>query len=320
MASVASSSITSSDMSLLAVVDLGSNSLKVSVVEAATRREMARASEAVRIFPTTLGEFTLARETQVAAAEAVRRLVEFARAQGASTIAILGTSAVRECANRSEFGALIRATVGLPLTVISGEVEARLVAAGIRTDPAFAGCPRLTVFDLGGGSLEVATLHGSQVSLARSFPLGAVRLTHGYLRGGDAVVDELDQSSIRDHLMRTLSPVLPPRLAETGLVVGAGGVFSAVALHLEALGEPIVDGRLPTLRIRELKDKLCALPLAERRAVPGIPSDRADIMPAALLTVCVLADLTGAESFHLTHRGLRHGMVELMLGPSGPLA
>jgi exopolyphosphatase/guanosine-5'-triphosphate,3'-diphosphate pyrophosphatase len=307
-------------MPLLAVVDLGSNSLKVSVVEAASRREVARASEPVRIFPAALGEFTLARETQVVAAEAVRRLVEFARGHGATDIAILGTSAVRDCANRAEFAALVRATAGVPLTIISGEVEARLVAAGVRTDPAFAACPHLAVFDLGGGSLEVATVRGSQVALARSFPLGSVRLTHGYLRGGEGVVDELDQSSIREHLVRTLGPVLSTRLAEQGLVVGAGGVFSAVALHLESLGEPVVDGRLPTLRIRELKDKLCALPLAERRAVPGIPAERADIMPAALLTVCVLADLTGAESFHLTHRGLRHGMVELMLGPSGPLA
>lgn len=304
-------------MSLLAVVDLGSNSLKVSVVDSATRREVARASEPVRIFPTTLGEFTLSRDTQVLAAEAVRRLVEFARAQGAQEVAILGTSAVRDCANRSEFGALVRATAGVPLTIISGEVEARLVAAGVRTDPAFAACPNLTIFDLGGGSLEVASVRGSEVTLARSYPLGSVRLTHGYLRGGEGVVDELDQASIREHLLRTLGPVLSPRMAEQSLVVGAGGVFSAVALHLEAVGEPVVDGRLPALRIRALKDRLSALPLSERIAVPGIPAERADIMPAALLTVCVLADLTGAESFQLTHRGLRHGMVELMLGPSG---
>ncbi len=304
-------------MSLLAVVDLGSNSLKVSVVDAVSRREVARTSEPVRIFPANLGEFTLPRETQAVAAEAVRRLVDFARAHGAREVVVLGTSAVRECANRAEFGALIRATAGVPLTIISGEVEARLVAAGARTDPAYAACQNLTVFDLGGGSLEVATVRGPQVTLARSYPLGSVRLTHGYLRGGEGVVDELDQASIRDHLVRTLGPVLSPRLAEQSLVVGAGGVFSAVALHLEALGEPVVDGRLPALRIRALKDKLSALPLAERRAVPGIPAERADIMPAALLTVCVLADLTGAESFHLTHRGLRHGMVELMVGPTG---
>ena len=306
-------------MPLLAVVDLGSNSLKVSVVEGASRQEVARSSESLRIFPPSISEFTLARDTLQSAAEAVGRLVAFARAQGARSLVILGTSAVRDCANRAEFAALIKSVTGVPLTIISGEVEARLVAAGVHTDPAYRDSPHLPVFDLGGGSLEVATLRGGQVGLARSYPLGSVRLTHGYLRGGEGIVDELDQSSIREHLARTLGPVLSPRLAEQGMVVGAGGVFSAVALYLQAMGEPVVDGRLPTLRIRELKDKLCALPLAERRTVPGIPAERADIMPAALVTVCTLADLTGAESFQLTHRGLRHGMVELMLGPSGHL-
>jgi exopolyphosphatase/guanosine-5'-triphosphate,3'-diphosphate pyrophosphatase len=304
-------------MSLLAVVDLGSNSLKVSVVDGATRREVARASEAVRLFPPGVEAPVLARESQDAAVAAVGRLVAFAREHGAARVTLLGTSAVRDCGNRAEFADLLQRTIGLPLTLISGEVEARLVAAGVRTDPAYAAFPNMTVFDLGGGSLEVATLRGDRVLLARSFPLGSVRLTHGYLRGGEGVVDELDQASIREHLVRTLGAVLSPKIAEQGLVVGAGGVFTAVALYLEAIGEPVVDGRLPVLRIRALKDKLCALTLAERRGVPGVPAERADILPAALITVCVLADLTGAESFQLTNRGLRHGMVELLLGPSG---
>jgi exopolyphosphatase/guanosine-5'-triphosphate,3'-diphosphate pyrophosphatase len=88
-------------------------------------------------------------------------------------------------------------------------------------------------------------------------------------------------------------------------------------LHLEALGEAPVGGRLPMLRIRELRDRMCAADLAGRRSIPGIPPERADIMPAALITLCVLADLTGAEAFHLSHYGVRHGMVELLLGPSG---
>jgi len=304
-------------MSLLAVVDLGSNSLKVSVVDGVTRREVARASEAVRIFPPGIEAPVLTREAQDAAVAAAARLVAFAREQGATRVTLLGTSALRDCGNRAEFATSLQQVVGLPLTLISGEVEARLVAAGVRTDPAYAAYPNLTVFDLGGGSLEVATLRGERVSLARSFPLGSVRLTQGYLRGGEGVVDELDQASIREHLVRTLGTLLSPKIAEQGLVVGAGGVFSAVALYLEAIGEPVVDGRLPVLRIRALKDKLCAMTLAERRQVPGLPAERADIMPAALITVCVLADLTGAESFQLTNRGLRHGMVELLLGPSG---
>ena len=68
---------------------------------------------------------------------------------------------------------------------------------------------------------------------------------------------------------------------------------------------------------REREGKAKGGALEERKKIPGIPTDRADIMPAALITLCALADLTGAEAFHLTHRGVRHGMIELMLSQSG---
>jgi exopolyphosphatase/guanosine-5'-triphosphate,3'-diphosphate pyrophosphatase len=111
--------------------------------------------------------------------------------------------------------------------------------------------------------------------------------------------------------------VVPAKAAESFLIVGAGGAFATVASYLEAIGEAPVGGRLPMLRIRELRDRLCGLDLETRRRIPGVPPERADIMPAALITLGVLADLTGAEAFHLSCRGVRHGMMELMLGPSG---
>ena len=251
----------------------------------------------------------LTAEAQAAAAAAIGRLLDFARTKGATRFTVLGTSAVRECSNRQVFAETVRAVTGVPLTIVSGEVEARLAGSGVRTDPAYQAYANIMAFDLGGGSLEVTAIRGQHYVLARSFPLGSVRMTNGYLRGGAGVVDELDQASIRTHLMGVLQTIIP--------AIGAGGAFAAVALHLEAMGEPPVGGRLPVLRIRELRDRMCALDLDGRRKIPGIPADRADIMPAALITLCVLADLTGAESFHLSHYGVRHGMVELLLGPSG---
>lgn len=306
-------------MTTIAVIDVGSNSLKVAVVDAVTNAELGRASEAVRLHPVGADAGRIPTAVQCEAAQAIGRLVTFARAQGATRVALLATSAVRESDNRQDFAQRVLAETGLPLTIVSGEVEARLAAAGIRSDPAYQGYANILAFDLGGGSLEVMALRGPQCLLARSFPLGSVRLTQGFLRGGEAVVDELDQASIRTHLLNVLGAVIPHQAAETHLIVGAGGAFAAVALHLEAMGEPPVGGRLPVLRIRALRDRLCALTAAERRQIPGIPAERADIMPAALLTLCVLAELCGAEAFHLTHRGVRHGMIELMLGPSGEL-
>lgn len=303
-------------MPVIAVVDVGSNSLKVSVINGDDRAELGRLSESVRLQQGSPAD-PLPVEVQAAAAAAIARLLDFARSKGATRFMVLGTSAVRECTNRQAFADKVKAVTGVPLTIISGEVEARLAGAGVRTDPAYQAYANILTFDLGGGSLEVTALRGTHYVLARSFPLGSVRMTNGYLRGGAGTVDELDHLSIRTHLLGALQTVIPAQAAENYLIIGAGGVFAAVALHLEAIGEAPVGGRLPVLRIRALRDQLCGLDLAARRQVPGIPADRADIMPAALITLCVLADLTGAEAFHLSHRGVRHGMVELMLGPSG---
>jgi exopolyphosphatase/guanosine-5'-triphosphate,3'-diphosphate pyrophosphatase len=303
-------------MSAIAVVDVGSNSIKVAVVDGQDRRELGRLTESVRLQQPAGPAEPLPAEVMEEAAAAIGRLLDFARSKGATRFTVLGTSAVRECANRLAFAEKVRAVTGVPLTIVSGEVEARLAAAGVRTDPAYQAYANLLAFDLGGGSLEVAALRGAHYVMARSFPLGSVRMTNGYLRGGAGVVDELDQASIRTHLEGVLKPVIPAHAAENYLVIGAGGAFAAVALHLEAVGEAPVGGRLPVLRIRALRDQMCALDVEARRKVPGIPADRADIMPAALITLCVIADLTGAEAFHLSHRGVRHGMVELMLGPS----
>ncbi len=304
-------------MSVLAVVDVGSNSIKVAVVAAEGRRELGRRTEDVRLQPETHATDPLSAATLSAATEAIGRLLAFARGLGATRLMVLGTSAVRECANRKDLAHRVLEATGVPLTIVSGEVEARLAASGVRTDPAYASYADVLSFDLGGGSLEVSALRGHRCVLARSFPLGSVRLTHGFLRGGGGPVDDTDQVSIRTHLLGMLSAVIPPQAAEKYLIVGAGGAFAAVAGYLEAIGEPPVGGRLPLLRIRELRARLCALDVAARRQVPGVPPERADIMPAALITLGVLADLTGAEAFHLTHRGVRHGMIELMLGPSG---
>jgi exopolyphosphatase/guanosine-5'-triphosphate,3'-diphosphate pyrophosphatase len=306
-------------MSAIAVIDVGSNSIKVAVVDAISRAELGRQTESVRLQQADGDEGLFPAEVQNEAVEAIVRLVAFARGKGAEQIVILGTSAIRESASRQAFARRVKTATDIPLTIVSGEVEARLAIAGVRTDPAYQAYTNILSFDLGGGSLEVCALRGPNCILARSFRIGSVRLTHGYLRGGLGVVDDLDQSSIRTHLLGALTTVIPSAAAENYLIVGAGGAFAAIALYLEAIGETPAGGRLPVLRIRELKDRLCALTSDERKKVPGIPADRADIMPAALITLCVLADLTGAEAFHLSHRGVRHGMVELMLSQSGKL-
>jgi exopolyphosphatase/guanosine-5'-triphosphate,3'-diphosphate pyrophosphatase len=246
-------------------------------------------------------------------AQAVSRLVKFAQDKGAQKIVLLGTSAVRDCVNREDFSAKITELCGMSLTVISGEVEARLAAQGVRVDPLYADYRNILAFDLGGGSLEISKLHGIQCTFARSYPLGSVRLTSQLQTRPDGVIDEQYQLSFQAMIRSQLKDALLNEAARDSLLVGAGGAFTAIALYLEAIGEAPMAGRLPVLRIRELKDRICKLTFEERKSLKGIPVDRMDIMPAALLTICVLADLTQAEAFHLTHHGVRQGMIQLLI-------
>ena len=285
---------------IYAVVDIGSNSLKVTVVDIHGMKELGRSTESVRLFPSGESPVRLHPEKIEQGAQAVTRLVRFAQDKGAQKIVLLGTSAVRDCINHEDFSAKITELCGMPLTIISGEVEARLAAQGVRVDPVYADYRNILAFDLGGGSLEISKLHGKQCTFARSYPLGSVRLTARLQARPDGVIDEQHQLSFQAMIRSQLKDALLNEAARDSLLVGAGGAFTAIALYLEAIGEAPMSGRLPVLRIRELKDRICKLTFEERKSLKGIPPDRIDIMPAALLTICVLADLTQAEAFHLT--------------------
>jgi exopolyphosphatase/guanosine-5'-triphosphate,3'-diphosphate pyrophosphatase len=299
-------------MKRLAVIDVGSNSIKAVVVDALTVQDIARKTESVRIYPVG-PKMELTPDRVEMAANAIARLVDFAKENGAEDIAIVGTSALRECSNRMDLIQRVKVLTHLPLTVISGEVEARLTAEGVRSDPAFSSYSKMIVFDLGGGSLEAMILNRDTCLRAKSFPLGSVRLTQAFLQGELGKIDAQKELDLSTEVVRNVHDFLQVSHPEEYLVVGAGGGFVALGLYLEAIGEKPVNGRLPILRIRELKDRLCSLSANERSSIPGIPADRLDIMPAALITICALADLTKAEAFYFTSRGLRHGVIHFLL-------
>jgi exopolyphosphatase/guanosine-5'-triphosphate,3'-diphosphate pyrophosphatase len=304
-------------MQRVAVVDLGSNSLKLLVADGPPMTEVARARAEVRIFPTDGA--ALAPEAILAATDAVADLVARARAAGSERVLILGTSALRDAPNRALLAAALRDRTNLDLSVISGETEARLGVEGILADPALAGVRDCIAFDLGGGSMQVMRVIGRRCAHARSLPLGAARMTRGFLGDIAKPLDAHDLESLRHHALGLIQPQLPAGSAREAPLVGAGGALAAVCDLMQAAGEPAAGGRISVLAVRHWLARLAALDLAGRRAVPGMPEGRADILPAALVVVLALADHVGAESLQMTHNGVRHGMARLLLAEGGEI-
>ena len=304
-------------MSRVGVIDLGSNSLKLLVADGPGVTLVRRATADVRLFPAK--GTRLEADAVAAAVEAVRALATQAGEAGATRLAVVGTSALREAPNRAEFADALQAATGLPLTLLSGEVEARLALDGMRTDPSLAGVADFVGFDLGGGSLELGRVIGGRCVQAFSLPLGAVRLTRLVLGDGSRPLTAEDLASLREQVLAGVASRIPAGAARLCPLVASGGALSTLLEMQRAAGDPDTGSNLGILAVRNWLARLSALDLEGRRRLPGVPSARADILPAALATVAALAEHLGAENLQVSHHGLRQGVAALLLTDAADL-
>lgn len=305
-----------------AVVDVGSNSIKLLVadrrpdgllVETASRTLEARIGMGLGAEKPKLSEEGIARGVA-----AVENLVAEARGQKADTLVVVATSAVRDASNGNEFRDRVMAATGVDVRILTGSEEADLIGRGLTTDPALTGLRNFDVFDLGGGSLECLSFVDRKVEKAISLPLGCVRLTEKYVASASSPFLESDSRHVGAHVKAVLSKSgfrLP--VPQGTSVVGTGGTLTTVRAILAAGKGVALEKADPTIRTSTLSDVLAwvgPLNLAARREIPGLPPGRADVFPAALVTLLALADLGGIEAFRHSLRNLRWGVAAQIAG------
>jgi exopolyphosphatase/guanosine-5'-triphosphate,3'-diphosphate pyrophosphatase len=248
----------------------------------------------------------LSEEAILRALRTLTSMRDACRRHGVSRIAAVATAAAREAANGTELVERVRA-LGIPLRIISPETEAALSYKSAAHH--FPGRGRQLVADIGGGSLELIGATNSRVSLSRSLPLGAVRLTELGL--------SLDK--LRDHIGRGLSG--PIQLAEWAgsEVIGSGGTFASLAsIALVRRGAPAersVHGTIVmTDEVEQLLGMLAPLSPEQRRETSGLRPERADIIVAGLAVVAELLRAVESGGVTVSGFGLRDGLLLEMVG------
>ena len=301
----------------VAVIDIGSNSIKLLVAGKGDSGRLAarqiRTIEARISAGISLENPRLGPEGAVCGIRAVAELVADASAFGPQEIIIVATSAVRGAANGREFCASIQAETGRPVRILTGEEEANLIARGLLCDPALESLRDFYVFDLGGGSLECLDFRDRRAVQAVSLPLGCVRLTEIFV--ADPAAPFAAGRLIAAHVRKAVVEA-GFSLAQGGPAVGTGGTLTTARAVLGARkGQTLeeTDPRLAVSQLREMLTQVGGLSLADRRKVPGLPSARADVFPAALSTLVALADLGGFDSYHHSLYNLRWGVASEVL-------
>ena len=281
-------------MAVYAAIDVGTNTLRLLIAETVGPDEFTVLHEEQQI--TRLGEGLMpTRLLQDAprrrSLTVLRRFADTVRSFKAVEVAAVCTSAVREARNGEEFLAEAARETGLAIRVIDGREEARLTLLGVQHGLRL-GLRRVLAVDIGGGSTEFILATGRVIEGVVSTGLGVVKLTEQYLVSDPPTFDERRKlEEVVGARIERLRLELPG-LEEAQLVGTAGTVttLAAIDLALVTYDRRQVQGhRLSLARVREFLDRLAALPLRERRGVPGLEPGRADVILAG--TVILVASM-----------------------------
>ncbi|MSU45999.1 MAG: phosphatase [Lacunisphaera sp.] len=304
----------------VAVIDIGSNSIKVLVVArgpAGEVRELKSRTIDARISAgISQAQPKLRAKGMAAGLAAIKELLTVAAPFSPVKTMLVATSAVRDAGNGAEFRQRVKTATGHEIRILTGDEEANLIGRGLLCDPALAGLQNFYAFDLGGGSLECLLFHDRRIHQAASLPLGCVRLTERFIRDAAAPLMAVESTAlalhVRDALKRSgfIFPVIAPA------AVFAGGSMTTVRI-LQAAQQGLkfeeTTAIIPLIALAGLLNELAPLTLEQRKSIPGMPLARADVFPVALITMVAVADYARIKRFHHSLHNLRWGLAEEIL-------
>ncbi len=299
----------------VSTIDLGSNTVRLLVadVEAPGRWQVVEQDQAV----TRLGEGlaatgALAERPMARTLAVVGDYAARAARLGATAVTIVATSAVREAANGHLFAAAVERATGRRVQVVSGEDEARLMLLGVRHGLGPLAGP-VVVFDIGGGSTEYILAEGERVSATASLRLGVVPLAERFPFPGR--VDWSRYGRLRDEVRGRLERELPREIlqARPAHLVGTGGTVTTLAaldLGLRRYDPQRVQGhRLTRAAAGRLLERLGALSVSERAALPCLEPGRADLIVPGTTILLATLDCLGVDALTVSDSGLREGIL-----------
>ena len=293
---------------LVAIIDIGSNSVRLVVYQGLTRIPSALFNEKVMagLGRGLAANGKLGKNAMDTAVAALARFGALAAAMQVSSLRVVATAAVREAGNAVDFIDRVRRETGLSIETISGEMEARGAALGV-----ISGIPDAdgVVGDLGGGSLELIRVAGGEALDRISLPIGSLRL--------DAV-RKRDRRALAPFIKKALDAVDWAAAGRGKPFYMVGGSWRALAqIHIHQTGHPLPivhQYEMPASAPASLVRSLTQLDLATLKSVPNLSTSRLPSLPGAAMLLAATVKRLGSSSVIASGFGLREGLLYAQLG------
>lgn len=296
-----------------AVLDLGSNSFRALLADEVDGelRISERLKEKVQLFK-GYQDGKLADEAIDRGVACVARFQQRLASIPRDYVRVCGTHALRHSANANMFVTQAEALLGMPLQVISGEEEARLIFSGVAHHLPASDGSRL-VIDIGGGSTEFALGKGFRPTFTASVPMGCVSYTDTYF-GGELITDqtlERARGAAVAELTRVLGDNVPVFDARID-TIGASGTIESIIDVATANGW--ADGDINAETLAQTRAALCDQRWVAGIGLPGLTPDRVDIFPAGVALVSALFDFLPIERMRYVAASMQEGILYEAVG------
>lgn len=298
----------------LGVLDVGSNTVRLLVVDAhpgANPQPAASEGTPLRLASLLDGNGALTASGADQLVEVVADARRTAERLEVEEMMSFATSALRDATNGDEVIRRVREQTGVQLQVLPGEEEARLTFLAVRRWFGWS-AGRLLALDVGGGSLEIACGEDEDPEVAESLPLGASRLTLDWLPNDPPKRNQL--AALRKYVRAQLAGVVPHiyRMGEPHRVVATSKTFRSLA-RIAGVAPynrgPYVRRVVSRAQLDGVASTVARLSVAERATLPGVSQGRAQQLAAGAVVAAAALDLFEIEEVEICPWALREGVI-----------
>ena len=297
----------------IAAIDCGTNSVKILIGE--LPHVLVRESRMVRLGQGVDTTGQLGDDALVRTFAAIDEYAALVREYDVTRLRFCATSATRDARNAQVFTDGVRERLGVTPEVLSGDEEAALVFAGAVSHLRDPVEQPVLVIDIGGGSTELV-LGSDQPESAVSMDIGSVRLHERHLPGDPPTAEQVAAciADIDQHL-----DACPVPLGAARSLIGTSGTIKTLAagmLDLPVYDRDALDGvELGSADTTDYVDRLVAMSVAERLAIPSMHPGRADVIGAGALIWSRVLARSGVERYRVSEADILYGIAASLVEP-----
>ena len=302
---------------LLAAVDLGSNSFRLEIGRIGSHQRIERVEylkETVRQGNGLNSRHELSLDAMQRGWECLARFGERLRGFAPAHVRAVATQTLREACNADDFVRRGSELLGFPIAIIPGEEEARLIYRGVSSSLPPSQNRRL-VIDIGGRSTEIIIGQQSQTLQLASFALGSVSWSNRFFADG-----VLSKSNFAQAVAAAKQALDQSRFAYPGTAwdcaYASSGTANAVGDALTAQG---MDGKVITLRkLRHLYDQLLEIGHVDKLRIPGLKEDSRPVVAGGISVMLAVVELLDINELEVAQGALRQGVLHDLLDHEPP--